>query len=157
MAVLSTDLKFFKTTNNLGGAITGTEATGGNVWDAFTGDETSAGGTFYACVYADNGAAETAYAAKVWISSETNHTGVNVSIGLGASPINGTESPISDENDEPSGVSFSEAANEGAALPIGDLPAGQHKAVWLRIVIDPATAAVNNYTVQLSFKADTGA
>ena len=155
MAVLATDLKLFKTTSNLGGAITATQATGGNVFDAFTGDETSAGITEYACVYVKNEAAQTALAAKVYVNSETSHAGVNATIGLGTSAINGSEQTVANKTTAPTGVTFSEANGAGSALTIGDIPAGQHKAVWVRMVVGAATAAKNAYTVQVGIDCDT--
>lgn len=157
MAVLASDLIFVKTATNLGGAATSTQATGGNVFDAFTGSETSSGTTVYACIYAKNDAAETAFAAKVYVDSETAHPGANISIGLGTSAINGTEQTIANETTAPSGVTFSEADGSGNALAIGDMAAGATKAVWLRFNIDPSTAANNNYALGLALAADSGA
>lgn len=155
MAVLATDLKFFLTADNLGGAITATQASAGNVFDAFNGDETSAGTTVYACLYAKNNAAQTAFAARVYINAETTHAGANVQIGLGSSAIDGEEQTIDDENTAPASVTFVEADGEANALSIGDLTAGQTKAIWLKFLIAPATAAKDAYTVQLGFRADT--
>lgn len=157
MAVQASDLFFLKTINNLGGAVTATQATGNNVFDAFTGSETSAGTTVYACLYAKNNASETAFDAKVYVDSETAHAGANMSIGLGSSNINGTEQTIGNETTAPSGVSFVEADGSGNALAIGDMAAGATKAVWVRFVIDPSTAANNNYALSLALAADSGA
>lgn len=156
MPVLAADLRLLETTNNLGGS--SGSVTDGVVFDAFTGDETSAGTTVYACLFVHNNAAETAFAAKVWINSETVHAGTNATIGLGTSAkgSNPTEPTIGNETTAPTGVTFSESASEGAALSIGDLTAGQRKSVWLRLVIGAGTAAKNNYTVQIGIKADTG-
>ena len=156
MAVTPSDLKLFKTSNNLGGAITATQASGGNVYDAFTGDETAAGTTEYACVYVQNDSAQTAFSVGVYVNSETSHAGANAAIGLGSSAVNGTEQTVANKNAAPAGVSFSEANGDANALSIGDIPAGHHKAVWIRMVIGAGTAAKNNYTIQIGIKADTG-
>lgn len=162
MAVLAADLKLFKTTNNLGGgiAIPVTEVTSSNVFDAFTGAETSSGGTYveYACVYFENTSAETAFDCKIYVNSETSHAGVDAEIALGSSAINGTEQTIADKNTAPTGLSaFTDSDGEGAALSIGDIPAGQHKAVWLEISIADGTAALNDYTIQFGLSCDSGA
>jgi len=157
MAVLATDLKFFLSTVNYGGAITATQATGGNVFDAFTGSETSAGTTVYACVYAKNGSAQTAFATKVYVNSETAFGTVNATIALGNAAVSATETATADETTAPvPALTFVEATGEANGLLIGDLTAGQYKAVWIKLVVPAATTANNNYTIELGFYADTG-
>lgn len=155
MAVLPADLELRLTTNNLGGAKLVTVSDGTDIWDAFTGQETTDGATEYACLYVHNDAAQTALAAKVNIEGETSHAGVNVSIGLGSSAVDGTEQTIADKNTAPAGVTFSEAEDLANALSIGDLATGAHKAIWLRIVIGAGTAAKNSYLAPIQITADT--
>ena len=155
MAVTPSDLGIFTTSSNLGGAITGTDASGSVVFDPFTGDETSAGITENACIYVKNSSGQTAIASKVYVNSETSHAGVNATIGLGTSAVNGTEQTIGSKTSSPSSVTFSEANGAGNALSIGDIPAGQHKAVWIRFAVGAGTAAKNAYTVQLGITCDT--
>lgn len=161
MALTGSDIEYVEPAGGfLGGAIGTTVITSGvsgNIFNTFTGDETSAGGTFYHCVYIRNASVTNdALSSKIWINSETVHAGVNVEIGLGSSAINGTEQTIADENTAPTSVTFSDAATEGAALVIGDLPQNDgHKAIWFKVTIDPATSAKNVYDTQVTFKADT--
>lgn len=163
MAILASEIDVMHSTNRLGGAITANESNSGvsgNLFDTFSGAETSAGGTFYACVYVQNNTVDTgaiAQAMTVHVESETSAAGINLSIGLGTSAVNGVEQTIADENTAPVGVTFSEADGVGNALTIGDVPDGEHKAIWIRCVIDPATAAVSNYQFQLRFNFDTAA
>jgi hypothetical protein len=156
MPILTTDLKFKKTTSNLGGAITASVTNGSDIFDTFTGDETAAGTTEYACIYLDNDSALTATTARMHIDSETAHAGVNFTIGLGSSAINGTEQTIVNKNTAPAGVTFIEAADLAAAITLGDLPAGNHKAVWIKAVIAAATLAKDSYTVALKATVDSG-
>lgn len=159
MPIVSGNIKTFKTANGLGGAITANESVSGdpnNVFDTFSGAETAAGGTFYHCLYVKNEHASlTAQNVELYIDSETAHAGVNVEIGLGSSAVNAQEQTIQDEETAPSGVSFSEADGEENALVIGDIPAGQHKAFWVKVTIAPGTTAKTGYAVNTKYVFDT--
>ncbi len=165
MGVLASELKIMATTNGLGGAITATEITSAaanNLFDLFSGAETAAGGTFYACVYALNDTVDVgnpvAQAVEAFVNSEDVHAGVTMAIGLGTSAVNGTEQTITDENTAPAGVTFfttADAEDIDDNLIIGDIPADQHKAIWIRMVIDAATAAKANFLYSLGFKFDS--
>lgn len=156
MAVTAADLKVFKSANNFGGAISAIEVSGSNVFGTFSGAETKAGRTEYACLYVRNTSGQTAFGVKVWINSETAHASVNASIALGNAAINAAETATAGETTAPSpALSFVEAANEAAALNIGDLAAGAFKAVWIRLAVPADTPAKNNYQIELAIKADT--
>jgi len=166
MPILAADMKVFKTTNGLGGAITATESVSGvsgNVFDVFSGAETAAGGTFYACIYLKNEHASlTAQNVLAWVESETDHGGVNASLAIGSSAINGVEQTVADENTAPAGVTFSDTdtTTAGAAVAdpsfsIPDVPFGEHQALWLRLVIDAVTAAKTGYQINTKFQFDT--
>lgn len=156
MAIDATLLKLYKTTNNLGGAVTATELNTANLFDDFTDLETVPGTTVYACVYFVNENAELARVARLFNNAETVHAGVNATFGLGTSPINGVEQVIVDETTAPVGVTFVEALDIDNALQLGDLPAGQHRAFWIRLAIDPGVAAKNNYTLGFQKVSATG-
>ena len=167
MPIATDDIKVYKTTNGLGGAITTTEAphaTTGNLFDTFSGTETANGGVFYACVYVKNNHGSlTAQNVIAAITSETDHDGLNASLALGSSAVNGTEPTIANENTAPSGVSFAGdtdtttagAATEDASITLGDIPFGQHRAVWIRLTIDAATAAKTGYQINTDIDFDT--
>ncbi len=169
MAISAAQVKLYKTTNGLGGAITATESVSnqsGNVWDAFSGAETAAGGTFYACLYIKNESPEslTMQSVIAHIASETDHNGVNVSIGAGTAAVNATEQTIADETTAPAGVTFvdTDTTTSGAVTDDGDvalpnIPANQHKAIWLRMVIDAGTTAVTGYQANVEIDFDTAA
>lgn len=146
--------------NSLGGAISSTalaDATLQNLFDNAPSSETTSGSTSYRCFYVRNGHATLALqAAKVWIQTQTPSPDTSVEIGLGTSAVNGTEQTVANENTAPTGVTFSAPSTEGAALSIGDIPAGQHKAVWIKRIINPGSAAYNDSTL-LRLKGDTGA
>jgi hypothetical protein len=146
---------------SLGGAKSSTEITAAslhNLFDQVASAESSAGDVEYRCFYVHNAHATLALQnAVIWVQTNTPASDTTVDIGLGASAVNGTEQTVANESTAPSGVTFSAPATEGAALSIGNIPAGQHKAVWVRRTISAAAAANNLDNVVLRVKGDTAA
>lgn len=166
MPIPVTAVKLFKTTGGLGGGITATEATSGisgNVFDAFSGAETAAGGTFYACLYIKNeDSTRTASTVEAFIDSETAHDGVNVSITKGTSAVNADEQTITDENTAPTGVTFADTdttttgdATADVSVSLPDLAPNDTVAIWVRMVIDAATAAKTGYVANVKINFDS--
>jgi hypothetical protein len=145
----------------LGGAKSSTEITDAtlhNLFDIVSSAEGSAGDTEYRCFYIHNSHATLSMlSSKVWIQTQTPSGDTSVEIALGTAAVNATEQTVADESTAPTGVSWSTAANEGAALSIGDIPAGQHKAVWVKRIVGAAAAAYNTDSVVLRVKCDTSA
>jgi hypothetical protein len=146
---------------SLGGAKSSTALTDNathNLWDVVSSAESSAGDTEYRCIYVHNNHGSlTLQSAKVWISTNTPSADTAIRIALGTSAVNGTEQTIANESTAPTGVTWSTAANEGAALSIGNIPAGQHKAIWIERVISAAASAANDDSYVLSYAGDTAA
>lgn len=145
---------------SLGGAKSSTSVGTGlhNLFDVVGSAEAATGDTEYRCVYVHNNHGTlTMQSAKIWISSNTPSTDTTVEIALGSSAVNGTETSVANENTAPSGPTFSAPASEGAALSIGDIPAGQHKAVWIKRIINTGAAAYNSDGCTLTTKCDTAA
>ena len=144
----------------LGGVISSTAVTDNtinNVWDNVSGDETSAGDVEYRCVYIRNSHATlTAYSTKIWIDTNTTSASTTIDIGLGSSAVNGTEQTVANESSAPSAVSFTEPG-VGTELSIGDIPATQHKAVWIRRTVTAAGSATDDDTYILKVSCDTNA
>lgn len=168
MAITSTDilLKLSGGSTNtdpnlsLGGGISTTsivDNTLHNLFDKVTGAESTAGDTEYRGFYVlNNHGSLTLESAKIWIDSETVHTDENVRIGLDLAGLNATMDTIPDENTAPSpAVTFSEAATEGAALSLGNIPFGQYYGIWLERISTAGVLAKNNYTVVIKVKGDT--
>jgi len=128
-----------------------------NLFDKVTGTESTAGDTEYRGFYVHNNHGSlTLESAIIWIDSETVHAGANVQIGLATQGLNGTMSTIATESDAPSPVvTWVEAATEGAALSLGNIPFSQHYGIWLKRIIGALTLAKNNYTVVIKVKGDT--
>lgn len=145
---------------SLGGAKSTTQMGTGlhNLFDIVNDGETTSGDTEYRCIYIHNAHATlTMQSARVWISSNTPSTDTQAEIGLGTAAINGTEQTVADESTAPTGVTFGLVATEGAALTIGDIPPGQHKAVWIKRVVAEGAAAYNDDQAAISVKCATAA
>ena len=168
MAILSTDIIYRLSGGSgntdpnaaLGGVKSSTAVGTGlhNLFDVVSSAEASSGDTEYRCIYVHNNHGSlTMQATKIWISSNTPSTDTTVEIALGSSAVNGTEQTVANESTAPTGVTFSAPASEGAALSIGDIPAGEHKAVWIKRIVNAAASAYNNDTATLTVKCDTAA
>lgn len=169
MPIASTDIDFHLSggaSNSdpdaaLGGVISSTQitdATIANLFDNISGAEASAGDTEYRCFYVKNNHGSlTLQGAEIWIETNTPSGDTEATIGLGTSAVNGTEQTVADESTAPSGVTFSTANGQGNALSIGDIPSGEHKAIWVRRVVSAAAAAFNSDSVVIRVQGDTAA
>lgn len=169
MAVLSTDIKFYLSGGaansdvnaSLGGAKSSTEittATLHNLFDIVSSAEADSGDVEYRCLYVENtNGTDTLLNAVAWLSANTPSGDTTLDIGLGTSAIDGTEQTVANESTAPAGVTFSAPATQGAGLSIGNLTAGQHKAIWLRRTVSATAAAYNNDSATINVGGDTGA
>lgn len=127
------------------------------ILDDVSGAESSLGDINYRCIYVHNAHATlTLQAARIWIQANTPSADTTIDIGLGAAAVNATEGAVANEAAAPAGVAFSAPANFAAGLVIGDIPPGQHKAVWLRRTVNAAAAASAD-TFTLRVQGDTAA
>lgn len=167
MAIAISDIKYYLSGGaansdgnaSLGGVISTTEQGTGlhELFDLVTGDDSEVGDTEYRCVYVKNiSSTDTAYNARLYISANTPGTGTSAEVGLGSSAIGGTEQTVADEDTAPSGVTFSAADGLANALTVGDLAPGQTKAFWIKRVVAPAAAAIDNDSVQWVTRVDSG-
>lgn len=125
------------------------------LFDGVSSAEALAGDTEYRCVYLHNSNATSSMLdAKVWISANTPSASTTLAIGVGSAAVNGTEQTVANESTAPTSVSFSEPSTEGAALALGTIPAGQHRAIWLRRTVTASAPATANDTWTLSLAAD---
>jgi hypothetical protein len=126
------------------------------LFDAVSAAQATAGLVEYRCVYLHNAnATDTMTAARVWVSANTPLAGTTLDIGVGTAAVNGTEQTIGDEATAPSGVSFSAPSTAGTGLALGDLPAGQHKAIWLRRTVTAGALASASDTWTLGYDCET--
>lgn len=154
MAIVSGEIEFHLSgtggtpASSLGGAIHATEITDAtlhNLFDPVDSGEASSGDVEYRCLYVKNANTTlTLYGAVIWIDTNTPSADTTIDIGLGTSAINGTEQTIADESIEPTSVSWSAPASKGAGLSIGDIPSGEHKAIWVRRTINASAASASS-------------
>lgn len=161
MPIAATDIKRYKTTNNLGGAITANEvndATLAEVFANISSAEASSGVTKYACIYVRNKHGSlTLSAVKHWILSNTPSADTTYEIAVGKAGKNNPEPAIADETTAPTGVTFSAAANEAGAQSLPDLGPDDYIAIWLKLVVNANAAAVNLDNAVFRVKGDTPA
>lgn len=139
---------------SLGGAKSSAAMPSG-LFDNVSGAESAAGDIEYRCFYVHNDHPTLALQnAVIWF--EANDTDGRVTMGLGTAAINGEEQTVANESTAPSGVSFSAPADKAGGLALGTIPAGQHKAVWLRRNVAAATPAAND-SYNLRVEGDTAA
>lgn len=146
---------------SLGGAISSTEITDAslhNLFDIVGSAESAAGDTEYRCFYVKNNHGSlTLQSAVIWVSADSTGGDTDIAIALGGEGVNGTAETVANESTAPSGESFSTPTSEGAALSIGDIPAGQHQAIWVRRTVNAAASAASNLSATFTVKGDTAA
>lgn len=162
MPIVSTDIKYRLSGGSgntdpnasLGGVKSSTEASA-SLFDDVSSAEAVAGDVEYRCFYVHNNHGTlTMLGAKCWIQANTPSGDTQLEIGLGTSALNGNEQTVAGEGNAPSGVTFGLAADEANAISLGDIPAGQHRAVWVKRTITAAAAAYSD-SATLRVKCDT--
>lgn len=169
MPIASSDIKFRLSGGaansdpnaSLGGAKSSTEITNAslhNLFDIVSSAEASAGDTEYRCFYVHNNHGTLTWqSVKVWIQTQTPSPDTSVEIALAGEGVNGTAETVANESTAPVGETFSAPASEGAALSIGNIPAGQHQAIWVKRIVSASAAAYNTDSVVIRVKGDTAA
>lgn len=145
---------------SLGGAKSSTQITDNvdnNLFDDVSGAEHTAGRIEYRCFYVHNNHGTlTLTSAVAWIASDTSGADSDLSIAVGTSAVNGTEQTIANETTAPTGVTWSDAAvSRATGLALGDIPAGQHRAVWLRRTISAGATPQAADTASVQAGGDT--
>lgn len=145
---------------SIGGVKSSTEIGAGlhNLFDVVGSAETTAGDTEYRCVYVHNAHPTlTLTSAVAYILTQTPSPDTSVEIGVGAAAVNATETAVADESTAPASVAFSAPSTLGAGLALGDIPPGQHKALWIKRIVDPGAAAYNDDQPTIRVQGDTAA
>lgn len=156
--ILESELVFYASANtgNLGGAITGTiipKATLHNTFPKIDADKALTGYTSYMCVYLKNTNSITPLEeAAVFLTANTQNSSTNISYGIGSSGVSGTEQSIASDSISPLGVTF--ISNLSMPTQVGDVPPGEHFAIWLKLEVDPASpaTAVDGFTLSVQGK-----
>jgi hypothetical protein len=157
MAIVAKDVKFYLSggASNanpkaaLGGVISSHDDIAvdilGALFDDVTSGEATSGTTEYRCYYVKNTSADTWFSAEVWIQSDTSSANTALAIGLdpvgnGDGVSTGVATTIANETTAPVGVTFT-APTGSPGLSIGNLTAGQVRAVWVRRIVSAGAAA----------------
>lgn len=137
-----------------------TDNTLNNLFPDNTGAENAASNVDYQCVFIYNAHGTLTWqSVVVWISAETA-SGASTAIGVdttAASAVGGAGAQaltIANKNTAPAGVTFSSPTTQATGIAVGDIPAGQVKAIWVRRT-DANTAALANDSATLSYAGDT--
>lgn len=168
MPIVSTDIEYRLSGGaanadpnaSIGGAKSSFEIGAGlhNLFDVVGSAETTAGDTEYRCFYVHNAHPTlTLENAVVYIQSNTPSADTLVEIGIGAAAVNATETAVANESTAPELVTFDFAANLGSALVIGDIPPGQHQAIWVKRTINAGAAAYTDDQATIRVQGDTAA
>ena len=129
---------------SLGGVKSSNLAAAG-IFDNVSSAESTAGSVEYRCVYVHNAHGTLSLTNPVlFMFANTPSATTTIDVGVGTSAVNGTEQTVANETTAPSGVTFSAAATIGAGIALGDIPAGQHRAVWLRRTVNAGTVAADD-------------
>jgi hypothetical protein len=147
--------------SSLGGAKSTTAVTDNtlhNLFDVVSSAESTAGDVEYRCVYLHNANATlTLSSAYAYILTQTPAAGSDAAIAVGTSPVNGSETSIPNENTAPAGVTWVTGTGSGNAIALGNIPAGQHRAFWIRRTITAGASAYTNDSVVIQVGGDTPA
>lgn len=140
--------------SSLGGFISTTAidlvSTDNNLFDDVSDAEATAGDVEYRCVMvANNHASETAVGMIVWNSSSTaggatEEIGVDTTAASLLSSASAQALTVANESTAPTGVTFSAAASEGAAISLGNIPALSCRAYWIKRSVAASTSAASN-------------
>lgn len=162
MAITSGDIDFFKSTTSpsIGGTI-GTEITDAslhNLFDVVSSGEATSGESEYRCIYVKNShGTQTLLNAYIWIETNTPSAESTIEIALGDTAVGtGSETAVADEDTAPSLTdSFASPATKGAGKLIGDIPAGEYKAIWIKRTITAGALTTSADNVILKVEGAT--
>lgn len=131
-----------------------------NLFDDVSGAENAANDVEYRCIFIHNAHATLTYIApKIFLQSEVAG-GASIAIGVDPTAASAVGSAgaqavqVADENTAPAGVVFSSPIDLASGLALGDIAAGQVKAVWVRRTA-ANTAAQTNDGVTLRVQGDS--
>jgi len=126
------------------------------LFDSVGAAEALAGDIEYRCIYLHNASAtDTMTNAVVYISANTPLAGTTLDIGVGTAAINATEQTIANESTAPSGVTFSAPSTAGTGLALGNIPLGQHKAIWIRRTVTAGSGSSASDGGTLGYQCET--
>lgn len=149
---------------SLGDQISTTAWAGGSpndLFDDISGAENAASTVDYRCIFVHNSnASNTLENAVVYLSAETAG-GAGIAVGADTTAASAIASgsaqalTVANETTAPSGVSFSSPTTAATGVALGNIPAGQCKAFWIRRTA-ANSAALSSDGVTIAVAGDTG-
>lgn len=122
-----------------------------SLFDPISVTQRITGHTDYFCIYVHNGNGSSQMTnTKIWFTVVPSY----IHMGLGTSAVNGLEQTIANDVTPPAGINFTQPLSEGNALVIGNIPFGQHKAIWFRRIIPANAPASASILVRFKTEAD---
>jgi hypothetical protein len=143
---------------SLGGAKSSTvvSAAVNGLFDPVGAAEAAAGDVEYRCIYVHNAnGADTMTALVAFVQSDTTSAQTALAIGVGASAVNGTEDAAANESTAPAGVTFSAPVDAGSGIALGNIPPGQHRALWVRWTVSAGAGATSSDAASLGLRCET--
>lgn len=139
-----------------------TDASLHNLFDVVSGDENAASDVEYRCIAVYNAHATLTWEnVVVWLSAEVSGgAAAAISVDTTAASAVGSASAqakeVVDESTAPTSQTFSAPTTKGTGLSIGNLTAGQVRAIWVRRTA-ANSAALNSDGVTIRCEGDTAA
>lgn len=143
----------------MGGAKSSTSIVDNTIDNLFAdslGTESAAGSIKYRAIYVHNNHGTlTALNSRVYITTNTPSTDTVFDVAVGTAAINATEQTVADENTAPTGVTWGNNSTYATGYALGDIPAGQSKAIWFRRTLTAGAAAFDNDSVVFEVGCDS--
>lgn len=146
--------------NSLGKYISTTQVTNNslhNLFDKITGDENAASTVDYRCIFIHNAHGSLTLTDAVAYISEEVSGGASVAIGVDTTAASAIGSgsdqalTIANETTAPVGVSFSSPTSKGTGISLGDIAAGECRAIWVRrTAADTSPVANDGFTLAVA-------
>lgn len=129
-----------------------------NLFDVVSGQQSLDGSIEYRCFYVHNAHATlTMLNAVAYMDDVTPSPDTAAAIAVGSSAVNGTEQTVVNEATAPTGVTFVTGVGTGNSVALGNIPPGQHRAVWVRRTVTAGASAFNNDGVTVAVLCETEA
>jgi len=143
--------------DGLGGALSSVVSGALNtLFGAVTKGDQENGVVEYRCVYLKNSHPNLLLNdAEAWVDSNTPSEKTHVRIGVGSAPVGEIEQVVASGTTPPVGVSFLDAPSEYSSVPLGDIPSGSHKSLWIERTVQPGAPALAFDGVRITFRGGT--
>lgn len=128
-----------------------------NLYDDVSGDQSAVGLVEHRAAYLQNNHATLTWqAVLLWIDALTTSADTEFDLALAAEPVNvAIAQMLASEAAIPAGVTFSRPISKASGLPVGNIPPGQFKGLWIRRSVTAGAAAAADQG-SIRAEGDTG-